>query len=195
MPKVLAVNNYPTRERFERLERGVRDAGADVTSIDWPSPSSKRFGSYDGVVLSGSPDMMSQEKVQRKFANEVDAIRDSQVPVFGICFGHQMIAHAFGSRVVQDRENVLRMVPTRVLAPDPLFAGMKSSLMLLESRHEVVESVPEGFKLIAKSDTSDVAGMRHPTRPIFSLQSHPERYTSENPDGSTVLGNFVKSLR
>ncbi|HZW85180.1 MAG TPA: hypothetical protein VFE91_04690, partial [Nitrososphaerales archaeon] len=88
MVRVLAVNNYPTRERFERLERGVRDAGAEVTSVDWPSASAKRFNSYDGVVLSGSPDMMSMEKIQKKFSVEVDAIRDSMAPVLGICFGH-----------------------------------------------------------------------------------------------------------
>ena len=194
MARVLAVNNYPTRERFERLERGLRAAGAEVTSADWTSASSKRFNSYDGVVLSGSPDMMSTEKAQRKFSGEVDAIRDSKVPLLGICFGHQMIAHAFGSRVVQDRENVIRMVPTTVVSKDNLFVGMRSSLMLLESRHEVVESLPDGFRLLAKSEVSEVAAMRHPTRPIFGVQSHPERYTAENPDGITVLGNFVRAL-
>ena len=195
MVKVLAVNNYPTRERFERLLRGLEGNGADVTTIDWPASSAKKFGGFDGVVLSGSPDMLSDPRVQAKYSAELDAIRDSSTPLLGICFGHQMIAHAFGSKVVQDRENVLRMVPTTVLSPSVLFSGMAKSLMLLESRHEVVESLPEGFGLLAKSQTSEVAAMKHPTRPIFSVQSHPERYTAENPDGNGVLGNFVRSLR
>ena len=154
-----------------------------------------RFGHIDGVVLSGSPDMMSKESVRTKYHAEVDAIIDSKVPVLGICFGHQMIARAFGAEVVKDRRHVLRMVKTKVLAEDSLFMGLPKSLMLLESRHEVVKSLPEGFRLIARSETSRVAAMRHDRRPLYGVQFHPVRYTERSPAGNMVAGNFIRTLR
>ncbi len=195
MVKVLAVNNYPTRERFERLEACLRGNDAAVSSVDWSDVTPRLFDSYDGVALSGSPDMMSEERVQAKFQKEIDAIVESRVPVLGVCFGHQMMAHDFGAEVVKDGKHVLEMVKTTVLADDPLFEGLAKSLMLLESRHEVVGSLPNGFRLLARSSTSRIATMRHATRPLYGVQSHPERFTKESPDGNSVVANFVRLLK
>src|SRR5208337_1904365 len=94
--RVLAVNNYPTTERFERLRKSLAENGAEVTSTDRAGTEASRFNEFDGVALSGAPDMMSEQSTQRKFRAEVDAIRDAQAPVLGVCFGHQLMAHAFG---------------------------------------------------------------------------------------------------
>jgi GMP synthase (glutamine-hydrolysing) len=193
--KVLAVNNYPTRERFERLSKCLEGNGAGVVAIDWSEATAGRFNTSDGVVISGSPDMMSEPKIQRKYQREIEAIRDSTVPVLGVCFGHQMMAHAFGSEVVRDGAHVLGMVKTEVLADDPLFGGLPKELMLLESRWEIVKSLPPGFELVAKSATSKIATMKHRSRPLYGVQFHPERFTKESPDGNTVVGNFVRLLK
>jgi GMP synthase (glutamine-hydrolysing) len=195
LARVLAVNNYPTSERFERLRQCIEGNGALVTSVEWSGLSRGMFDSFDGVVLSGSPDMMSEEKTWVKFARESEAIIESKVPVLGVCFGHQMIARAFGTEVVKDGRHVLDMVKTNVLAEDPLFEGLPKSLMLLESRHEVVKSLPGGFRLLARSATSEVAAMKHEKRTLYGVQFHPERYTKENPEGNKVVGNFVRILK
>ena len=195
MVKVLAVNNYQARERFLRLEKCLAGNGADVTSIGWKEATASRFGSFDGVALSGSPDMMSEGSVLTKYRNEVESIVDSRVPVLGVCFGHQMMARAFGAEVVKDSRHVLGMVETRVLTGDPIFSGLPRSLMLLESRYEVVKSLPKGFRLIARSRTSDIAAMKHERRPLYGVQFHPERYTKEHPEGNRVMGNFIGTLK
>ena len=195
MAKVLAVNNYPSRERFERLTRCPEGNGARVTSIDWSHASAEKFDAFSGVVLSGSPDMMSWRTAQAKFQAEVDAICDSSVPILGVCFGHQMMAHAFGSEVVEDGQHVLKFVKTIVLTPDGLFEGLPRTVSLLESRHEIVKSLPTGFELLATSETSAIAAMKHRRRPLYGVQSHPERYSKENPGGNRLIGNFVGLLR
>jgi GMP synthase (glutamine-hydrolysing) len=195
LPRVLAVNNYPTRERFQRLEECLKGNGASVASVDWSEASSSKFDSFDGVALSGSPDMLSEAKTKAKYREEMDAILDSKVPVLGVCFGHQMIASAFGAEVVKDGKHILDMVKTDVIADDPLFSGLPKSLMLLESRWEVVSSLPAGFRLLARSATSRIATMKHESRPLYGVQFHPERYTKENPDGNSVVGNFVRMLK
>jgi GMP synthase (glutamine-hydrolysing) len=192
--RVLAVNNYPTTERFERLRKCLELNGADVTVGGWEGCSAKEFDRYDGVVLSGSPDMASTEAARSKFRDELDSIMGTKSPLLGVCFGHQLTAIAFGSRVVKADRPVLGFVRTESLVDDALFAGLSRSMMLIESRHEVVESLPPGFRLIARSATSAIAAMRHEKRPIYGVQSHPERYTVENPEGNRVIGNFVGML-
>jgi GMP synthase (glutamine-hydrolysing) len=194
MAKVLAVNNYPTEERFARVVDALKVNGSTVRTIAWNDSSSEIFNRHDAVVLSGSPDMLSGPEVQAKFSAEIASILDSSSPILGICFGHQMIAHAFGSKIVKDDRPVLEMVKTTVLEDDPLFSGLPRSLMLLESRHEVVSSVPDGFVRLAKSETSEVAAIKHTRRPLYGLQSHPERYTKADPDGNRLIANFLRAV-
>jgi GMP synthase (glutamine-hydrolysing) len=194
MVRVLVVNNYPTREKVQTLEKCLGGNGAAISRVEWGGATAGRFDSFDGVVLSGSPALMTEDGTKAKFQQEVDAILDSRVPVLGICFGHQLMAHAFGADVVKDTRHVLEMVKTTVLADDPLFDGLLGSLMLLESRYEVVKSLPEGFNLLARSATSRIAAMKRPGRPLYGVQFHPEHFTNENPGGDRVLGNWVRML-
>ena len=195
MVRALVVNNYPSRERAETLERCVAGNGAEVVSAELRDVSPRRFDSCDCVVLSGSPAMMTDPNTKSKFQPEVDAILDSRSPILGICFGHQLIAHAFGAEVVKDKRHVKEMVKTTVLKADPLFEGLPRSMMLLESRYEVVKSLPDGFSLLARSATSRIAAMKHPTRLLYGTQFHPERFTKEDPEGDRVVGNFLRLLR
>jgi len=194
LARVLAVNNYPGLDRFLRVTSALAGAGAKVSTIGWAESSAKRFDLFDGVVLSGSPDMLSDARIQLKYRREMDAIMDSKVPVLGICFGHQMMASAFGSEVVKDRKPVLDYVRTTVVKAGGLFRGLPRSLSLVESRHEIVKSLPTDFELLARSVTSPIAAMKHKSRPLYGVQSHPERYSQENPDGARVLGNFIRLL-
>lgn len=193
--RILAVNNYPTRERFLRVTDALDKGGAQVTRIDWPEASATKFNQHDGVVLSGSPDMMSESPVQSKYRHEMQAIIDSEVPILGICFGHQMMAKAFGADVVKDGEPFLGFVETTVLNPGGLFDALPRKLSLVESRHEVVRALPNGFELLAKSETSPIAAMKHRSRPLYGVQSHPERYSQEKPDGGRVMANFLTLVR
>lgn len=194
MVRVLAVNNYSAAKRFERLTRCLERNGAEVSIADWRDASAPLFDRFDGVVLSGSPDMLSSPKDRLKYAAEIDAIPGTKAAVLGTCYGHQLMAVAFGSEVVKDTRHVLRFVRTDPLSEDPLFEGLRRPMMLLESRHEVVKSLPEGFDLIAQSETTKIAAMKHRKRPLYGVQFHPERFTAKNPDGNAVVANFIRIL-
>ena len=195
MVRVLVVNNYPSRERVVTLERCLKENGAEVIPVELERANATRLDSSDGVVLSGSPAMITAAKTMSRFQPEVDAVLDSEVPVLGVCFGHQLLARAFGAQVVRDGRHVLEMVKTTVVKDDPLFEGLPRSMMLMESRYEVVNSLPDGFTLLARSATSRIATMKHPTRLLYGVQFHPERFTKQHPEGSAVVGNFVRMLR
>lgn len=194
MTRVLAVNNYPSTERFDKLRGCLEGNGATVTVTDRRGCSVSYFNCFDGVALSGSPDMLSTPRTQVKYSPEIDSIRGTKAPLLGVCFGHQLIAIAFGSKVVRDASHVREFVRTDLLTDDPLFVGLPRSTVMLESRDEVVEFLPQGFVQIARSSTSVIAAMKHTRLRLYGLQFHPERYTTEHPDGNIVVQNFVRML-
>lgn len=195
MPRVLVVNNYSTGDWFSSLTASLASNGAKVEVAAPADSSAPLFDRHDGVVLSGSPDMLSEQQTQRRYAAEIEAIRGTSVPLLGICFGLQLIGCAFGSKVVKQSRMTREYVDTEILRPDPLFSGLPRVIKVLESHEEVIEPLPESFVLLARSPSSPIAAIRHSKLPIRGLQFHPERNGPDAPHGDTVVANFVKGLR
>ena len=195
MLKLLLVNNYDAshRERVLTLKASLaRGGGVEVT--DWNLVTSEKLREYDAAILSGSYDMLSSARTQAKFAREIDAMKDHGGPALGVCFGHQLLGHAFGSRVVRAATPAKGYRDAEVLRHDPLFRGLPHSIGVYESHHEEVESLPTGFTHLARSSTAEICAMRHSRLPIYGVQFHPESYSLEKPDGEVILANFVEHL-
>jgi GMP synthase (glutamine-hydrolysing) len=192
LPRILLVDNNLTGGKTRELEDSLSSNGASVDVLARPRASAELFDRFDGVVLSGSSAMLSEEGSQSAFREEVEAIRASRVPLLGVCFGHQLIGLAYGSRVVRAARPTKRYVETEVLVWDGPFSGMPRKMSVYESHHELVDPLPDGFVLLARSATSPVAAMRHRRLPVFGVQFHPERNSSENPDGDAFVRNFVR---
>lgn len=195
MVRVLEVDNYPITEGFERPRKSLTENGAEVTSSNWAGTGASRFNEFDGFTLSGTPDMMSEENTQRKLMTEVDAIGDAQVQLLGVGFGHQLMAHAFGSRAMGDKGKALKFAKTSPRVHNPSFMGSPRDMMLLESHHEAVRRLSADFQLLARNETSLVAAMRNERRPLYGTQFDPERYTPADLAENRVIGNSVKLLR
>lgn len=97
------------------------------------------------------------------------------VPVLGICFGHQLVAHLAGAEVAHahsDRRKVLGVCQT-VLEGGRLLPG-RHLLKVVVSHREVVVAPPAGFRVVARRPGVAVDGLEHEQRPIFGVQFHPE---------------------
>ena len=193
MPRILLVDNYLARGKSRQLEESLASNGASVTVMGSSESTAGRFDEYDGVVLSGSPAMLSEEDSEDQFLDEMNAIEESRAPLLGICFGHQLMGQAYGSRVIKASEPTRKYVDTEVLVNDALFSGLPKRISVYESHYELVETVPRDFLLLARSPTSPIAAMRHRKLPLFGVQFHPERNTTGRPDGDTLVGNFIKA--
>ena len=195
MLELLLVNNYDHshRERLLTLKASLaRIVGVEV--IDWNLVTSAKMKEYDGVILSGSYDMLSRAGTQAKFAKEIDGMKDHLGPALGVCFGHQLLGHAFGSRVVRAAAPSKGYRDAEVLGHDPLFSGLPKRIGVYESHHEEVESLPRRFTHLARSSTAEICAMKHSRLPIYGVQFHPEHYSLEKPDGEVILANFVEHL-
>jgi GMP synthase (glutamine-hydrolysing) len=192
MVNILVVNNYPERARIDRLAKAFESDKVKVDVVDWDAASPGNFNSHDAVVLSGSPVLFSDGGVESKFSGEIEAVKNASVPILGICFGHQLIGTAFGSKVINTGKQTQGYVGTESLAPDSLFNTLPKQFSVFESHYEVVTSPPVGFTLLAKSPTSPVAAFRKNS--IYGIQFHPEVADDQNPDGRIVIRNFVHGL-
>lgn len=194
MPKVLTVNNYTKREEVGELVHSLQGNGAEVTVVDWTEASAARFNDFDGVVLSGSREMLSEEQTVANYAKEIEAVREASAPIFGVCYGHQLLGVAFGARVVRQQVPTIAYVDNDLVGETGLFRQLPRRVSVFESHYETVETLPAGFSLIARSPSAAIGGMKHDRLPIQATQFHPERNDGAHPDGNAVVRNFVSGL-
>ncbi|MFT5778860.1 MAG: GMP synthase (glutamine-hydrolyzing) [Crocinitomicaceae bacterium] len=139
-----------------------------------------------GVIISGAPILITEVDPE-PYLEKMRWIKETSLPVFGICFGHQLIGlmhGAFGNRMREDRD----WQTVEVYEDCPLFNRLPSELQMMEDHCEAV-SIPAGFQLVASSDACVNEAMQHQKKKIFGVQFHPE--VSGN-HGAIILENFVK---
>ena len=122
---------------------------------------------------------------------------DSGVPVLGICYGLQLLAHTLGGRVTpaQEREYgaaTIHVTGTRAGAESLLFADLPDTLQVWMSHGDRVELLPDGFLSVANSSNSPLAAISDEKRRLYGLQFHPEVVHTQH--GRDILANFVKRI-
>jgi GMP synthase (glutamine-hydrolysing) len=132
-----------------------------------------------GVVVTGSAAMVSDgdewaETTAAWLRNAIGA----GVPILGVCYGHQLLAHALGGRVgpnPRGREiGTIEVSLTDAAAADPLFGGLPARLDVQATHMESVLELPPGAALLASSALDPHHAFRIPGRPAWGLQFHPE---------------------
>lgn len=143
--------------------------------------------SPDQVVISPGP------KTPDDAGNCLDIIEkvSGKIPILGVCLGHQSIGQAFGGDVVHAKTLFHGKQSTIDLGDDPLFEGMNKSIKVARYHSLVVklETLPECFEVLAKTDDQEIMAMKHKTLPIYGLQFHPESILTD--DGKSIIKNFI----
>lgn len=145
----------------------------------------------DVVVLSGStgtfPIMGNEDRLLR----EMELIRESTIPIIGICYGAQLIAHTFGSVLETMDEKHTGDVVVRPLIDDPIFAGRKE-FHAYENHGWRIVSLPHDFETLAVSDHA-IEVFRHKERPLWGIQFHPEHQTAIK-EGDEIFRNIIQQI-
>ncbi|NJE07485.1 aminodeoxychorismate/anthranilate synthase component II [Thermococcus sp. M39] len=148
----------------------------------------------DGIIISpgpGSPDR------RRDVGNSPEIVLEAEVPVLGVCLGHQIIAHAFGGRVGRVFPRHGKASPIRHDGRT-IFRGIKNPLIGGRYHSLAVLEVPKGFEVSAVSlDDGIIMGIRHKRKPIEGVQFHPESVLTEyeRGEGLRIIKNFVEMTR
>lgn len=138
-----------------------------------------------GLVLSGGPASVYEEGAP----TISKALLESGLPVLGICYGHQLMAHLLGGKVEPSEQR--EYGPTKVVLDeaDMLFAGLPACLNTWMSHGDRVAAAPPGFQVLAHTANTPVAAMAHLEHSLYGVQFHPE--VQHTPVGPAILRNFL----
>lgn len=157
----------------------------DVESIGIMDFNNDLIDKYDGIIISGAPILVTEIDTT-PYLEKLSWIKDTNKPVLGICFGHQMIGLLFGafaSKMAEDRDSQ----EIEIYEDSLLFSRLPDVIHMMEDHCETI-SIPPGFKLVASSDKCVNEAMEHREKPIYGVQFHPE--VSGN-HGRVLLENFT----
>jgi len=137
-----------------------------------------------GIIFSGSP-----ASVYEPNAPLCDKrILDMNIPILGICYGHQMLIHMLGG-VVRRAKREYGSAELIIDDARDLFMGIGRRIRCWMSHGDAADKLPEGFEVLAHTDSSFAAAVAYRAKRIYGLQFHPEVAHTEH--GSDILRNFA----
>ena len=136
-----------------------------------------------GLILGGGPSIEGA-------GNSEEYIKHFDVPILGICLGHQLIAKAYGGEVTTSDTESYAQVKINITNDKSLFEGLGPQMDVWSSHKEEVKTLPEDFEILASSNLCDVESFKHKDKDVYGIQFHPEVH--HTPKGSIIFENFYK---
>jgi len=172
------------------IARCVREANVYCEIIPYNKPFTID-ASLKGIILSGSPFSVNDEK-----APVVDIPSFiKELPVLGVCYGAQLTAKEFGGRVDKSNKREYGRAMLEKKKEDVLLNNITDRTQVWMSHSDSIVALPEGFEVLATTDSIPVAAFRKngtDTHPLYGLQFHPEVYHST--EGKTIIRNFLVNI-
>ncbi|EIM29568.1 glutamine-hydrolyzing GMP synthase [Microvirga lotononidis] len=144
-----------------------------------------------GVILSGGPESVTTDASPRA----PQELFDTDLPVFGICYGQQTMAAQLGGEVESGHHSEFGRAEVEVLTESPLFQGVwqvGKKYPVWMSHGDRVTRLPEGFEVLAISENAPFAAVADEARKFYAVQFHPE--VVHTPQGAQLIRNFVRDI-
>jgi GMP synthase (glutamine-hydrolysing) len=141
-----------------------------------------------GLILSGGPSSVYEEDAPKLDPH----ILDLDLPILGLCYGHQLLAHLFKGRVKRGHKREYGVTSAHVEKPVGVLENLNRKETVWMSHYDTVDALPNTFEVLAHTDNCPIAAVRHKWRPIYGIQWHPEVTHTEH--GSIILRNFVFNI-
>jgi len=140
------------------------------------------------VILSGGPASVYEEGAPRPDP----LLWTAGVPMLGICYGLQLMAHELGGDVVPASTREYGPATVTITSGDGLFRGLAPQQQVWMSHGDSIVRPPPGFQPLARTDATPFAGLADPQRKLYGIQFHPE--VVHTPGGRDILRNFVLGI-
>jgi GMP synthase (glutamine-hydrolysing) len=171
----MAAGDY---DRWFLLALGLEGQRFRVIQADQGERLPAQARDYDAILITGSPSSVTE--LSPWMLRACDFLRhaaDRRVPILGVCFGHQLLAHAYGARVQRSRLGREIGTVTCVLTPegreDPLFEGVPVRFEVQATHEDVVEDAPPAMEILASNAHTRNQALRV-GRTVRAVQFHPE---------------------
>ncbi len=179
------------------IARRVREAGvySEIHPFDMDEKDIKSFAP-SAIILSGGPESVTAVNGFRA----PELVFNLGIPVLGICYGMQTMAEQLGGKVVSSELREFGYARIRARGHSDLLRDIQDEtnaeghglLNVWMSHGDKVESLPDGFKIIASTDNAPIAGMADESRRFYGLQFHPE--VTHTHQGQAILQRFLHEI-
>jgi GMP synthase (glutamine-hydrolysing) len=169
------------------IARRIRECGVYCELLPWNAPREQAERLHPrGYVLSGGPNSVYDADAP----TIPQYVLEAGVPLLGICYGMQALAHQLGGEVAPGSAREYGAAAFHRTADDsPLFAGLVADLPVWMSHGDHVLRMPPGFRAVGASANSPIAAMEDEARGFVAIQFHPE--VAHTPQGIEIVRNFL----
>jgi len=188
--KILVIDNY---DSFTwNLVHYLEELGAETTVVrnDEMTVEEALASGADGILLSPGPCTPNEAGIC------VDLIKQApeDMPILGVCLGHQSIGQAFGGKVITAREIRHGKLSEIHHKGGDLFEGLPETYRVVRYHSLAVrrEDLPDDLLADAFTDDGEIMALHHRTRPVYGVQFHPESILTEH--GHALLKNFLDKV-
>ena len=179
---ILVVNNkgqYNHRIQrslqYLKMESELVSNTLSIEELEAKSPT--------GLILGGGPSIEGA-------GNSEEYIKHFDIPILGICLGHQLIAKAYGGEVSTSDTESYAQVKINIINDENLFEGLAPEMQVWSSHKDEVKNIPDEFEILANSNLCDIESFKHKSKDVYGIQFHPEVH--HTPKGSQIFENFYK---
>jgi len=152
----------------------LQGAGADTVVIDAVRGALPSTRDWDGIVITGSPASVHDlEPWSERASAWIAAEVADNVPVLGVCYGHQLLAHALGGETGPAAVHEVGMFPVQITSDDRLFADLPSRLPTYLIHYNEVTTLPPGASVLAHSERCPIQAFAFGDH-VRAVQWHPE---------------------
>lgn len=144
-------------------------------------------GKWDKLIFSGAPILLSQIEDSQQYIDFAKEVLELNIPVLGICFGHQIIGLAHGTECFMGEENRAAQIIYQKKA-DPIFQDLEVSFEMQQDHCEYID-LPKKFVHLGCSKVTQNEVMKHSSKPIYGCQFHPE---VSRQNGMKFIENFLR---
>ncbi len=184
---ILVIDNYDSFTYNVVQELGELGAELTVFRNDKITVDEARNLRPDRVVISPGPGYPRDAGISLELIRELGA----EMPLLGICLGHQAIGEAYGGKVVHAPELMHGKTSMIYHQGDTIFAEIPDPFEATRYHSLIVEeaSLPDSLQITARTSTGEIMGLRHKQYPVMGVQFHPESILTGY--GMKMLENFM----
>ncbi|MDR0911214.1 MAG: GMP synthase subunit A [Methanobrevibacter sp.] len=178
--KILVINNHG--QYNHRILRSLKDLDipAELVSNEL---SLEEILEKDpiGIILGGGPDIDG-------VGNSEEYINNLDLPILGICLGHQLLAKSFGGKIATADNESYATIEINIDSDDAIFKDLGDEMEVYASHKDEVTSLPCDFNPLASSNICEYEAIKHKDKPFYGIQFHPEVH--HTPKGDLIFKNF-----
>ena len=189
---ILLIDNYDSfsynlYQMIGEIEPDVKVVRNDEISVD-----EIRRLKPERIILSPGPGRPEDAGILIEVVKELG----KEIPILGVCLGHQAVCAAFGAKITYAKKQMHgKQSQIKVDTETLLFSGCSQSILAARYHSLAVDekTLPDVFEILARTEDGEIMAVEHKEYPVYGVQFHPESVMT--PDGKTMIENFLAAVR